>query len=108
MRSGELRHKLKILEPVESIVDGEVIQNWDEPASLFAEVWGAVLPLIGREYWSARQVNAEISGKVRIRYLSGVTAKMKIKFGTRMLDIKAVINVEEKNCEMVLLTSEAV
>ncbi len=180
MRSGELRHLIKIEEPIETILDGEVTAKWKpfvvswisageiwtyaspttiivpagallkyskgneikltqttvkyfyivdvadtlltidgtdyiladeeitDPFYSHIKTYGAILPLIGREYWSAKQINAKITGKVRIRYIPGINSKMRVKFGSRILEINAPINVEEKNKEIVLLFSEAV
>jgi len=50
--------------------------------------WAEVLPLAGREGWTARQVDAEITHRVVMRYRSGVTSKHRIKWGSVYLNIK--------------------
>jgi SPP1 family predicted phage head-tail adaptor len=105
MRAGKLRHLImiqKLTEPEPLSDIGEIEPDWQDFVSRYA----SINPLVGREYWSARQVNAEITGKINIRYVSGITPKMRVKFGDRIFNIEAIINVEERNRELVLLVSE--
>lgn len=103
MQSGKLRHKILIEKVTETINDaGEVTENWVE----FANIWAQIMPLVGREYWSSRQIESEVTGKIRIRYLPGITPKMRINSNNKIYNIEAVINVEERNIETVLLVSE--
>lgn len=105
MQAGKLRHSIIIEQGTESFDgNGELITTW----STFATVWAEILPLVGREFWAARQVNAETTGKLRIRYLSGLTPKMHIKFGTRIFNITGISNIEERNEEIVIYYSEVV
>lgn len=104
MEAGRLRHKIIIQEPVETENPdtGELETTWQT----FAELWAEILPAIGREYWASKQVIAEATGKIRLRYIDGVTPKMRVVHGSRIYGIEAVINVEEKNIELVLIVSE--
>jgi SPP1 family predicted phage head-tail adaptor len=103
MEAGALRHKVIIQQPAEVTNSlGEITVSW----STFAIVWAEILPLSGREYWSSKQVNSEVTGKIRIRYKSGITPKMRVKYGTRIFNIEAVMNYQEKNIETVLLVKE--
>lgn len=80
------------------------MQTWADTAT----VWAAVLPLSGREYWAAQQVSAERAVEFHTRYLSGVVPKMRVSYNSRTFDIKSVINVEERNRELILVTEEVV
>lgn len=103
MKIGRLRHKIIIEKPTETTSDtGDVIQSWAE----FATIWAEVTPLRGREYWASKQTTSEITGKIRIRYLDSITPKMRVKFGSRIFNIEAVLNPNEKNIETILLVSE--
>jgi SPP1 family predicted phage head-tail adaptor len=106
MKAGNLRHKIIIQQPSETHNPGtgELETTW----STLATVWAEILPLIGKEYWASRQVNAETAGKIRIRFISGLTCKMRIKFGTRIFNITGIINIEERNNEIVIYYSEAI
>lgn len=103
MRIGNLRNYVTIQKPTETFDSNlELITTW----STFATVWASIEPLIGREFWASRQVSAETTGKIRIRYLSGLTPKMRILDGSTIYEIEAVINVNNKNEEIVLLVKE--
>lgn len=104
MEAGSLRHKIKIQYPVETEnpTTGEQETTWKD----YATVWAEILPAVGREYWSSKQVVSEVTGKIKIRYLSGINTKMRVVYGLKIYDIKAVINVEEKNIEIVMMVSE--
>lgn len=73
-----------------------------------AEVWASVEPLSGREYFLARQVNAEATVRVRIRYRAGITPRMRVKYGSRSLEIVSVIDPGERHEELHLMCKELV
>ena len=71
-------------------------------------VWAGIKPVSGNEKYINQQIVAEVTHSIIIRYLSGVTPKMRILFGTRVFDILNVLNLDEKNVEMNLLCRELV
>jgi len=103
MRTGRLRHPVVIQRLTEGTLWGEE-DSWED----YAAVWASVEPLKGAEYYAAQQVNAEVTGKVVMRYLSGVVPKMRVVFGTRTFEILSVINPDERNRELQLLVKEPV
>lgn len=95
MNPGQLNKRITFLEQTASQNSyGESENTWNE----IATVWANVKPLQGRELYLAKQVHAEISSKITIRYRPGVLPKMRIKYGVRTLEIIAPpIDIEEKN-----------
>lgn len=83
---------------------GNQVEVWHD----ITTVWAAIQPLSGREYWAARQVNAETTTKVTILYRRGVTAEHRILYGSRVLEILEVVNPLEGNAELVLMCKEAI
>jgi SPP1 family predicted phage head-tail adaptor len=81
---------------------GEPVKSWSD----FATVWAGVEPLQGREFWAQQQVQSAVTIRVRIRSLAGVTPAMRITFGSRVLNIEAVIDPRERGEEMQLMCSE--
>ena len=63
---------------------GEVQVTW----TTFAIVWALIEPTVGREYFAARQIVDEAMFKITIRYLDGVTAKMRISYNGDLYDIR--------------------
>lgn len=105
MRAGRLRHLIIIERPSETQgTTGEMVPSW----SSFATVWGSVEPLRGREFWSAKEMQAQIDTRIRIRYLAGVTPKMRVLYGERVYLIYAVIDPEYRHQELQLMSQELV
>ena len=92
----------------EKAVSTDTIGNQTDLWVTIATVWAAVSPLKGREYWAARQVNAETTIKVTILYRRGVTPEHRLLYGSRVLEILEIINTNERNEELVLLCKEVV
>ena len=72
----------------------------------FAEVRASVEPLQGREYFSGPFQMGENIVRVRIRYIEGVTRKMRIRYGNRVFDIYSVIDSMESHRELQLMCKE--
>lgn len=105
MQAGKLRHRIELQSWTEKRNDyGEITKIW----ATYVRVWASIEPLRGTEALIAQQVSAELSHKVRIRYNSSVTAKDRIKFGTRIFSINSARNIDEKNIEQELLCKEVV
>lgn len=82
-------------------------------ATTDGKIWGAVNPLSGRELIAAQAAQSELSTKVTVRYQSSLAdpitaAKMRIVYGTRTLNISAVINRNEGNRFIDFLCTEGV
>jgi SPP1 family predicted phage head-tail adaptor len=105
MQAGKLRHRITIQSPTETRDDhGQAIKTW----STFATVNGSIVPESSREFWSAKQTQADITHLFSIRYLPGVTSRMRIAYGSRVFQIGGVINVGERNVELHLACTEPV
>ena len=58
--------------------------------------------------WVPSLVETPVTHRVTIRHRDGVTPKMRLKFGARILNIRAVINPAERNRTLELLCEEGV
>lgn len=104
MRAGELRRRVTIQQRVTTQdTFGGQSQTWTDFA---ANVPAAIDPLSGRELMTAQATQSEVSHRITIRYLPGVTAAMRIVYQGRYFNISAVMNIEERNREMQILASE--
>lgn len=102
--AGKLNRRI-IIEQVTETRDemGGVIQTW----ATFATVWAEFVSQTGREFFAAKQVNAALEAIIRIRYIAGVTAKMRVKYGTRVFNLVAPpVDVNEAHVELKLLCEE--
>ena len=105
VRNGRYRHKIIIQQVSESIDSfGQAIKTW----STFSQPFASVEPLQGREFFSANQFASEVTVRIRLHYLTGVTTKMRVSFDDRIYNIQSVINPSERGREMQLMCSEGV
>lgn len=81
---------------------GSEIVSWTDVAS----VWAQFDPIRGREYYVAKQQQAETVARFRIRYRDDVVQEMRISFAGKFYDIEDVINVRGLNVELELMTRE--
>jgi SPP1 family predicted phage head-tail adaptor len=105
MQAGKLRHRIVIQEKsvTRDEYNAEVI-TWTEVDT----VWASVEPLSGREFLEGRLVEATVSHRITIRYLSGITPEMRVLWGSRVFDVEAILNIEERDKMMVLMCQEEV
>jgi len=104
MRAGRLRHRVSI-EQFSATTDevGDPVETWTPVDT----VWANVLPISGREFFASKQVNAETTHRVFMRYRAALTANHRLVFQGRVLDISAPpINIGERNIELEIHCTE--
>ena len=105
MQAGKLRHRGTIQQATETLdAQGNATPTW----STFADRWMDIQPLTGRELWSARQVQSQVSHKIVLRHLSGVTTKMRVSVRSRTFNIESIINANERDRMLELMCTEVV
>jgi SPP1 family predicted phage head-tail adaptor len=67
-----------------------------------------VEPLSGRERLHAGQLESSVTHRVTARWRSGITAGMRLLFRSRPLNIRTVINIEERDRWLELMCEEGV
>jgi SPP1 family predicted phage head-tail adaptor len=106
MKAGKLYHRLAIQEDKGTAVNAlnERVENW---ATLTTR-YGSIEPLTGRELWTAQQVQADVTHKIRMRSYAGLKPKMRLVFQGRIFNIGSVRNLEEVNEELEIFCKEQV
>ena len=104
MKAGKLRHRVTIKQ---KSVSRDSYGAEDITWQVVATVWAAVEPLQGREFIDGKQLQAERTTRIRIRYRSGVAPEMRVVFGSHVYDVQSVIEPETRNRELVLMCKEA-
>lgn len=86
LESGRLRHRIDIerREDVQDPTTGASSPRW---VVQYARIPAEVAPLSAREFITAQAMQSQISGRITIRYLPGITAKHRIKHGAQYYDI---------------------
>lgn len=103
MRAGALRHKITIQETTESRDSvGSVINTW----STFLTARAELNPRIGKEYFDSDRLNADNTVLFRIRYRTGIGTKQRISWDSRIFNITSLINLRERNKEILILATE--
>lgn len=98
-----LRHTILLQQPVSGTDD------FGEPQLAFEtarRVRASIEPLRGREYFAAQQIHSEITHKIVLRYLPGLAATWRVRFGTRIFQIAAARNLNEQGRWLELLCIE--
>ena len=105
MRAATLRHRV-VLQSAADTADGGggAATAWSDVATL----WASIEPLKGTERLTAQQLISPLSHRVRLRHRDGVTTTMRLKFGARTFNIRAVINPDERNRLLELHCEEGV
>ncbi len=103
MRAGQLRKRITIQNTTAS-QDTYGAENitWENFA---VNRPAQVTPLSGREFFDAQQTQAGIEIRFNIRYIKGIKPKMRVLYNDEGYDIQSVINLEERNRELLILCS---
>ncbi len=81
---------------------GAQIVTW---SSFGIDRWAQVEPLRGREYFTGKQIQSGIDTRFTIRYIAGITPKMRILYNSLSYDIESIINIDERNRELQIMCS---
>jgi SPP1 family predicted phage head-tail adaptor len=85
---GRLRDRVTIQRATESRNSiGEVVQTW----GTYAERWASVEGLSSREVLLSGQQQTEITHRVRMRYVEGMTQQMRLFWRDRVLEITSLL-----------------
>lgn len=100
---GSLRRRVTIERPVLTPVEGgEQTVNWIPVAHVFAEIRA----MAGREDLAADALAGTVTHRVRMRYRPGVTADMRLTWGNRHFNIRAVLDPDERKRWLVCICEE--
>jgi SPP1 family predicted phage head-tail adaptor len=90
MTAPRLRHRVVIqnFATTQDSNTGAVTDAWtDYDTDVPAEIW----PMSGREFVAAQSIQAGVTTKITIRYQTGIEPRMRVKHGTDIYNIKAVL-----------------
>ena len=101
---GQLRERVTVQQPTRTTTDlGESQLSW----STYATRWASVEGVSSREALQFGQQQVEVTHKVRMRYLNGLTAQMRLQWRSRTLDVVSVLEYGNRS-EHVLICQEQV
>ena len=88
MKVGKMRYRIKLQIPTD---ETDMYANPKDEWTDFKEVWADIVPVSGREYFAAEQAMSETQFKIYIRYIDGVTQKMRVLHGNVAYEILTVL-----------------
>ena len=105
MRAGRLRHRLT-LQSKTTTQDayGAAVVSWADQG----EVWGAIEPITGKEYFAQDQVQSEVRVRIVLRYTSGLDTTWRVKHSGLYYDIVDVIDHDLQGRMMTLMARQGV
>ena len=100
---GRLRTRAQLLAPVETADEiGGVARSFSPVASL----WCKIEPILGDERYQAGRVEEVVSYRIEMRWRSDVAAAMRLSIGTRLFEIIASADPNEKRRRLFVLAEE--
>lgn len=101
---GKLRERVTVQQATETRNGlGEVVQAW----STYATVWASVEGISSREALQQGQVQTDVSHRVQMRYLNGLTHTMRLYWRSRALEIVSVLEHGNRSEHEILCTEAA-
>jgi len=111
MRAGSLRHKITFQQlTVANDTWGHSTETWTDYKTTQASIWS----LRGVEKMESLKLDNEITHKIRIRYITGLTPKMRISYydykteSTRYFNILSLLNIDERNISYEIMANEEI
>lgn len=109
LSAGNLRRRVQIQSRATTVDSfGGQSNSW----STLATVWADINPLSGRELLAAQQVQAEVSHQITVRYQASIfanpkaVAPLRVVYNSRVFNVQASLNEDERNIEVTLLCVE--
>ena len=99
MQAGQLRHQITIERRVDNVdTFGQPQPTW----STYALAYAAAEPARGQEFFAANQLEAVEPMLFRMRFVSGITQRHRVQYAGKIWDIRAIVNVFERDRELQL------
>lgn len=103
MPIGALRQRVVLQHAVRTADGGGgAAETW----TAVAELWAAVRPITGDERVAADVLSGQLTHEVWLRHRAGVTPSMRFLVGSRILDIRAVVDAEGRSRRLKCLCRE--
>lgn len=105
MQAGKLRHRVTIQNFTESPdATGQVINTF---ANLVT-VWARVSPKSGVEKTNEGTSNIQLTYEVEIRYTGDIDPTYRLVYGSKILNIKSSVNLEDRDRTILLICTEEI
>jgi SPP1 family predicted phage head-tail adaptor len=103
-RSGHLRHIVEIQQSALTVnASGEPVRGW----TTVHQDWASIEPQAGREFIEAMAMGAEHTAIVRMRFVAGITPRMRMMHDAKAYEIKSVADLGGLGRETVLIVESS-
>lgn len=112
--SSRLRHRVTLQQEVTTDdTQGGYTRSWEDVAELWAEIspinpGSASVSASSSEQYKFGGIETVHTYRIFLRYRSNVDASMRIVFGSRIFNIRSVINNDERNELLEIIAEEGV
>lgn len=104
MRAGKLNKKVTIEAPATATSQaGGTTTKWQPVAE---NIWAAIEPLRGREWFDAGGTHSEVDTRIRIRWRPGINSSMRVVYKERIFDIQHPAEIRSEKRELHLMCKE--
>lgn len=100
MEIGKLRHKISLLK--REVAQDDIGQSTAEYTP-FCEAWSSVEPLTFKETLAVGSERAEITVRMRMRYLPNITADMRVVHNEKTYEIVSLLDRDLRHIELELI-----
>ena len=104
--ASDLKRRITILRPPDPEKDvdeaGQPLDDW-QPVG---KAWAEIKPLSGRQLESAKQLHAEVTTRIRIRYRTDVDRTMKAVYGNDEFEFLYLIHKDFAKKELHIFCKE--
>lgn len=108
MLIGPLRHLVTVERAtVSEDAAGAPVKSW----STLEATWAGVEPLTGQERFIAHQSAPDVTHRITLRWstaLAGLSPADRVLYSGRVFDLRAVLNLDERNATIECLATERV
>ena len=101
---SELRHCLAPLTRSQTTDDGGGKSEAWTPGDTF---YAKLEPITGTERYKGMTIDGRVTHRIEARYRADLhTPQIRIQYGSRVFQVKASLNIEERNRKLVILAEE--
>jgi len=102
-----MRHRVTLQQPVLTAdTAGGYTRAWTNVATLWAQIEPMTQRAISNEKFVDERLAAITTHRITLRYYAGVTADMRLLYGSRIFNIVSVVNADERGVLLQILAKE--
>lgn len=103
--ASRARYRMTLQTPVDTPdLAGGYTRTWSDTATF----WTEIVPLRAREQVVDGRQQQKTTHRITCRYRADITNIQRLKYGTRLFNIRSVENVDERNEKLEMLVEEGV